>query len=55
MVFQSYALFPHFDAAKNIGLGSARGVKRDEVHRRVRAAAELVGIAELLHRRPHEL
>jgi ABC-type sugar transport system ATPase subunit len=56
MVFQSYALFPHFDAAKNIGFGlSARGVKRDEVDRRVRAAAELVGVAELLHRRPHEL
>ena len=56
MVFQSYALFPHFDAARNIGFGlSARGVKRDEVERRVRAAAEVVGVAELLHRRPHEL
>ena len=55
MVFQSYALFPHFDAAKNIGFGLGRGVKRDEVDRRVRAAAELVGVAELLHRRPHEL
>jgi ABC-type sugar transport system ATPase subunit len=56
MVFQSYALFPHFDAARNIGFGlSARGVKRDEVDQRVRAAAELVGVAELLHRRPHEL
>ena len=56
MVFQSYALFPHFDAARNIGFGlSARGVRRDEVERRVRAAAELVGVAELLHRRPHEL
>ena len=56
MVFQTYALFPHFDAARNIGFGlSARGVNRDEVDRRVRAAAELVGVAELLHRRPHEL
>jgi multiple sugar transport system ATP-binding protein len=56
MVFQSYALFPHFDARRNIGFGlSARGVKRDEVERRVHAAAELVGVAELLHRRPHEL
>jgi multiple sugar transport system ATP-binding protein len=56
MVFQSYALFPHFDAARNIGFGlSARGVKREEVDRRVRAAAELVGVADLLHRRPHEL
>jgi ABC-type sugar transport system ATPase subunit len=56
MVFQSYALFPHFDGRRNIGFGlSARGVKRDEVERRVRAAADLVGVAELLHRRPHEL
>jgi ABC-type sugar transport system ATPase subunit len=56
MVFQSYALFPHFDAARNIGFGlAARGVKRDEVDRRVREAAELVGVADLLHRRPHEL
>jgi ABC-type sugar transport system ATPase subunit len=56
MVFQSYALFPHLDAGSNIGFGlSARGMKRDEVERRVRAAAELVGVAELLHRRPHEL
>jgi ABC-type sugar transport system ATPase subunit len=56
MVFQSYALFPHLDAGSNIGFGlSARGMKRDEVERRVRAAAELVGVAELLHRRPYEL
>jgi ABC-type sugar transport system ATPase subunit len=56
MVFQSYALFPHFDAARNIGFGlSARGTRRDEVERRVRSAAELVGIADLLHRKPHEL
>jgi multiple sugar transport system ATP-binding protein len=56
MVFQSYALFPHFDAARNIGFGlSARGFQRDEVERRVRAAAELVGVADLLHRRPHQL
>lgn len=56
MVFQSFALFPHFDAARNIGFGlSARGVKRDDVDRRVQAAAELVGVGDLLHRRPHEL
>ena len=56
MVFQSYALFPHFDAARNIGFGlQARGVKREEVERRVREAAELVGVAELLHRKPYEL
>jgi ABC-type sugar transport system ATPase subunit len=56
MVFQGYALFPHLDAARNIGFGlQARGMRRDEVERRVRAAAELTGVAGLLHRRPHEL
>jgi ABC-type sugar transport system ATPase subunit len=56
MVFQSYALFPHLDAGRNIGFGlSARGMQLKEVEQRVRAAAELVGVAELLHRRPHEL
>ena len=56
MVFQSYALFPHLDAAANIGFGLwARGMSRKEVQERVREAAELVGIGELLHRRPHEL
>jgi ABC-type sugar transport system ATPase subunit len=56
MVFQSYALFPHLDAGRNIGFGlSARGMKRDEVERRVGSAAALVGVADLLHRKPHEL
>jgi ABC-type sugar transport system ATPase subunit len=56
MVFQSYALFPHLDVARNIGFGlSARGVRRDEAERRVRAAAELTGVSELLHRKPYEL
>ena len=56
MVFQSYALFPHLDAAHNIGFGLwARGMSRTEVDERVRAAAELVGVGDLLHRRPHEL
>jgi ABC-type sugar transport system ATPase subunit len=56
MVFQSYALFPHLDAAHNIGFGLwARGMSRTEVDERVRAAAELVGVGDLLQRRPHEL
>jgi ABC-type sugar transport system ATPase subunit len=56
MVFQSYALFPHLDAGRNIGFGlSARGVAKDEVATRVEAAAKLAGVANLLHRKPHEL
>jgi ABC-type sugar transport system ATPase subunit len=56
MVFQGFALFPHLTAADNIGFGlRARGVARDEEQRRVRAAAEVVGCAGLLGRRPAEL
>lgn len=56
MVFQGFALFPHLKAGDNIGFGlRARGVPRGEAAGRVRAAAELVGCAELLERRPHEL
>jgi sn-glycerol 3-phosphate transport system ATP-binding protein/multiple sugar transport system ATP-binding protein len=56
MVFQSYALFPHMTAAENIGFGLAvREVRKAEARERVRAAAELVGCAELLERRPAQL
>ncbi|MGH2637149.1 MAG: ABC transporter ATP-binding protein, partial [Actinomycetota bacterium] len=56
MVFQSYALFPHLSVGDNIGFGLvARKTPKGEVAERVRAAAELVGCAELLARRPAEL
>jgi multiple sugar transport system ATP-binding protein len=56
MVFQTYALFPHLSVGHNIGFGLvARRVPRDEIARRVREAAELVGCGDLLARRPSEL
>ena len=56
MVFQNYALFPHLTVADNIGFGlTARKVARQEVEARVRSAAELVGCAHLLGRKPFEL
>ena len=56
MVFQNFALFPHMDVADNIGFGLvARHVRGPEVRRRVAEAAEVVGCADLLGRRPHEL
>jgi multiple sugar transport system ATP-binding protein len=56
MVFQSYALFPHLDVAENIGFGlSVRKVPKAEIRRRVANAAELVGCAEHLRRRPSQL
>jgi ABC-type sugar transport system ATPase subunit len=56
MVFQSYALFPHLNAAENIGFGlEAREVRRAERRARVAEAARAVGCADLLERRPAEL
>jgi multiple sugar transport system ATP-binding protein len=56
MVFQSIALYPHKTVYENIAfpLRMAR-VARAEVDERVRAAAKLLRIGELLNRRPHEL
>jgi len=56
MVFQTYALFPHLNAAENIGFGlEAREVPRSERRARVAHAARAVGCAHLLERRPAEL
>src|SRR6187431_2951378 len=39
MVFQSYALYPHMNAAKNMGFAlKMRGIPKDEIDRRVREA-----------------
>jgi ABC-type sugar transport system ATPase subunit len=56
MVFQSYALFPHMSVAENVGFGLlVREVPKMEARERVRRAAETVGIAHLLDRRPEQL
>jgi ABC-type sugar transport system ATPase subunit len=56
MVFQNYALYPHFTVFQNIAFPlRARGVAADEIDRRVRAAAGRVAIDGLLHRRPAQL
>lgn len=56
MVFQNYALYPHMTVFDNIAFGlRMRRVPREEVRRRVEAAAEILGIAPYLHRRPKEL
>ncbi len=56
MVFQSYALYPHMSVARNLGfpLRSA-GVQRSEARRRVEEVAVLLGLTELLGRRPAQL
>jgi sn-glycerol 3-phosphate transport system ATP-binding protein len=56
MVFQSYALFPHLNVAENIVFGlKARGLGRAEREKRLARAASLVGLSELLARKPAQL
>jgi ABC-type sugar transport system ATPase subunit len=56
MVFQSYALFPHLSVADNIAFGlEVRDTPRSVARERARAAAESVGCAALLGRRPGQL
>ena len=56
MVFQSYALYPHMTVAENIGFGlKLRKMPKDEITRRVGEAADMLGLDELLDRRPKQL
>jgi len=56
MVFQDYALYPHMVVGKNIGFGlKARKFPQAEIEARVRRAAEMLDITELLDRYPRQL
>ncbi|GAB2805308.1 ABC transporter ATP-binding protein [Comamonas piscis] len=56
MVFQNYALFPHLSVAENIGFGLAvRKVPKAEADQRLKDTAELLGLAQLLDRKPGQL
>ena len=56
MVFQSYALYPHLSVAANMSLALKReGVPKDEIARRVDAAAQMLALKPLLDRRPAQL
>jgi len=56
MVFQNYALYPYLNVYENIAFGlRARRVASAEVDKRVKRAAEMLGIAQLLERFPREL
>src|SRR3989454_5382736 len=56
MVFQNYALYPHMSVYDNMAFGlRMRKFGREEIERRVREAAEILGIQELLARRPRQL
>ncbi len=56
MVFQNYALYPHMSVRKNLGYGlQVRGMPKGEVARRVDGVARMLGLEELLKRRPAAL
>ncbi|MGB9593933.1 MAG: ABC transporter ATP-binding protein, partial [Anaerolineae bacterium] len=56
MVFQSYALYPHMTVFDNIAFPlRARRISKAEVKRRVEQTAALLGLAELLQRKPRQL
>ncbi len=56
MVFQNYALYPHMTVYKNMAFGLIlRKYPKKEIQRRVQEAAEILGITELLDRRPKAL
>jgi multiple sugar transport system ATP-binding protein len=56
MVFQSYALYPHMSVYDNMAFGlKLRKRPKAEIERRVKEAAELLGLQNLLQRKPKQL
>ncbi len=56
MVFQNYALYPHMSVYQNMAFGlKLRKYPKEEIDQRVREAAEILGIQDLLERKPKAL
>src|SRR5512134_3924626 len=56
MVFQSYALYPHLSVYDNMAFGlKLRKTPKAEIDRRVKQAADILGIGDLLARKPRQL
>jgi len=56
MVFQSYALYPHMTVYDNMAFGlKLRKTPKDEIDRRVQEAAKILGITQLLDRKPKQM
>src|SRR3982750_2011740 len=56
MVFQNYALYPHMSVYENMSFGlRLKKVPKDEIARRVDNAARILGLTELLQRKPKQL
>jgi multiple sugar transport system ATP-binding protein len=56
MVFQSYALYPHMSVYDNMAFGlKLRKTPKEDIDRRVKNAADILGIGHLLDRKPRQL
>jgi multiple sugar transport system ATP-binding protein len=56
MVFQSYALYPQMNVAQNIGFAlKMKKIPKEEIARRVKSAANVLGISDWLDRKPSQL
>ena len=56
MVFQNYALYPHMNVYENMAFGlKQRKTPKAEIQQRVEEVGEILGLEELLLRKPHEL
>lgn len=56
MVFQNYALYPHFTVEKNMGFSlKLAGIPKAQIKKQVAAVAESLGLTDYLHRYPKEL
>ena len=56
MVFQNYALYPHMTVYENMAFGlKLRKMPKEEIKRKVSEAAEILGITDLLNRKPKAL
>lgn len=56
MVFQDYALYPHMTVYENMAFGlEIRKLPKEEIEERVQQSAEMVGLEDLLDRKPSEL
>jgi ABC-type sugar transport system ATPase subunit len=56
MVFQNYALYPHFSVSENLSFGlKIKGTAQSEIESKIANAAKILGISEYLARKPRQL
>jgi len=56
MVFQNYALYPHMNVFENMAFGlKLRKLPKKDIEQKVKASAAILGLEQLLHRKPKEL